>query len=379
MSTVNLDNSKRIGVVSISPNVDITAEMTFDDLYVKLGRNSGNLMFTQAMFSLLEGDVKHIGFSFDPVSVNRDFDVVVVPAANWLNKNANWDFLAERLELLEIPIVAIGLGLQADTTNIDDVVVSESALRLAKVFSKSAPNISVRGEFTRAWLESVGIQNVVVTGCPSLYMNIFNTDEDIYGQDVTLQSTRYAIGPGMLKSNGINRKLFYFCGEFGMPMVYQSEPEEMEFLTHGKRIEALEPNKQKWLVELYGKSNVSELEVFLREKTRIFVNLNQWSEFVRGCCGVLGTRLHGSIIALNSGRPAVLIPHDSRTAEAADFAGIPIANGPDVVKMNSVDELRQLLSAVKLEKYKDVRSKNRAVFLQFLSDSGLKPNAQNMF
>lgn len=373
------NQATRIGVVSINPSIENPGSIPFLRLYEAIGLNTGNLMFTEAMFNVLVGDAKQIGFSFDPKNVNINFDVVVVPAANWLNKTADWDWLIERLEALRIPVVVFGIGLQADTTDISTVVVSDSAMRLAQFFSRSASKISVRGNFTKSWLESIGIENAVTTGCPSLYMNIFDTDETILGSDLIFQSTRYGISEPFTKTVGINRKLFSHCAEFGMPMIYQSEPEEIELLVYGAGLSSLEMPKYRLLTQLYNVKDSHTLVSFLQKNGHVFFNLPNWSSFVRSCTGVIGTRLHGSIIALNSGRPAVLIPHDSRTAEVASFAGIPVAHGPAVRDMHSIDDLRSLLASADLVKYKDVRSKNQAAFIDFLNDVGLAARTDRMF
>lgn len=44
--------------------------------------NIGDLMFTEAIYSLIEGEVTQIGFSFDPGEVNKNFDWAITPAVN---------------------------------------------------------------------------------------------------------------------------------------------------------------------------------------------------------------------------------------------------------------------------------------------------------
>lgn len=336
-------------------------------------------MFTQAMFSLIIGELKCIGFSFDPKEINKNFDIVVVPAANWLNRNADWDWFLDRLEGLTIPVVVIGLGLQADGTAIREAEVSDSALRLAQFFSARAAQISVRGDLTKQWLESKGITNVVSTGCPSLYMNIFSNDELTDSKDIVFQSTRYGASRSFADERGINRRVFSFCIEFGMPMIFQSEPEEIGLIVYGRSVSSLDEKRQVALLNTYGVEAPSDLDRFLKMNGRVFFSLSDWSAFLRQSAGVVGTRLHGSILALNSGRQAMLIPHDSRTAEIARLAAIPTAFGPDVVAMQSFDELRCLLSSANLELYKDRRSSNQVRFIQFLADVGLTARTQNMF
>ncbi len=376
---VKSSGGKRIGVVSIDRKIDNPELRPFETLYEAVGKNTGNLMFTEAIFSILDGDIKRIGFSFDPEHVNNNFDIVVVPAANWINKNADWDWFLKILELLSIPVIVVGLGLQADVMELAAVEVSPSARRLAEFFARSAECVSVRGDFTKEWFNSIGLTNVVTTGCPSLYMNIFECDETIDRQKITLQATRYQVSDAFASGNSIARHLFEFSSRFRMPMVYQSEMEEIKLIVYGKSAATLGESQRNAILKLYGLHDIDQFDSYLRNYGRVFFDLKQWSDFVREQDGVIGTRLHGSILALNSGRPAVLIPHDSRTAEVASFAGIPTANGSTVRDMKSGSDLSDLLCLADMQKYKDCRSKNQLVFLQFLRDVGLAPRDGSIF
>ena len=130
--------ARRVGVASINPKLVAPAKHRrgFVGVYEQSGKNTGNLMFTVATYGQIAGDVRRIGYVSDPEVIQRDFDAVVIPCANWLNPNANWDSLADWLEKIEIPVVPIGLGLQAKRRDLDDVEVSASALRAGRERSR---------------------------------------------------------------------------------------------------------------------------------------------------------------------------------------------------------------------------------------------------
>ncbi|WP_128253372.1 polysaccharide pyruvyl transferase family protein [Falsirhodobacter deserti] len=368
-----------IAVVSIAREYNVSPEMPFDTLYEAIGKNTGNLMFTEAAFRLIDDEMVHVGFGFDPIDVNKRHSCMVIPAANWLNKKSNWDFLVDKLEKLTIPVVVIGLGLQADTNNLDAVEVSPSALRLAQFLGRSSPAISVRGNFTRDWLIGNGITNVVTTGCPSLYMKAFDDSPSSSTKKIVLQSTRYGVNASFVKSEGINRKLFALSAALNLPMVYQSEAQEMRLLATEESAYSLSENEQNLLAATYLANDTDGVDRYMRRNAKVFYNLSEWSKYLRKHKGVIGTRLHGSIIALNSGKPAVLVPHDSRTAEVASFAGIPVAFGPDVRGCQTLDDLNDVLATSSIEHYRDIRSRNQSVFSAFLKETGLKPKASAMY
>ena len=382
MSTYNILPSaaeKRIGVVGIRHTVPDPSVTEFDSLYAAIGKNTGNLMFTTAIYALIGGRVSQIGFHFDPKRVNKEFDAVVVPAANWLNETADWDWLTERLAELKIPVTVIGLGLQSWSLNLADVKVSASARRLVEFFGQSAPLISARGTFTRDWIKSIGIENVVATGCPSIYMNIFGNHAAPPDGKILLQGTRYALNEPFLNYNSVNRKIYAFAAKFDTPIIFQSEPEEMALLTSGASVATLGDEQQSLLKRLYGLATVPEANEFLVRNGKIFYDLIAWSEFSIQHKAVIGTRLHGSILALNSRRPALLVPHDSRTAEVAAFTGIQTINGEIVRDCQTYEELESLLDTNNLDRYCDIRSTNQVTFVNFLNNSGLTPKLDKMF
>ncbi len=105
----------RVGTVCINRTIRDPSESDFVSFYDSFGKNTGNFMFTEAIFRLIDEDCAVNRFDFDPSIVNKNFDVVVVPAANWLSEDADWDWLLAKFEKLTIPVIAMGLGLQAKT------------------------------------------------------------------------------------------------------------------------------------------------------------------------------------------------------------------------------------------------------------------------
>lgn len=378
-SVAHVVRKKRIGVVCINREWPDPSSIVFQTLYEGIGKNTGNLMFTEAVFRLIDGDLTAIGFSFDPAWVNANLDAVVIPAANWINDYSDWDWLTKRLAELKVPVTVIGLGLQSTIYELEAVKVNASCLRFIEFLASQPSPISVRGNFTRDWFKSIGVDRVVATGCPSIYMNIFDQTEAPQRAKPIFQSTRYGMTKPLLQSNGINRRMFDFAAGFDCPMIYQSEPEEMELLTRGVSASTLGPDKCRPLMQLYGCASVDALDGFLKRNGRVFYDLGAWSAFISQHSAVVGTRLHGSILALNSGRPSLLVPHDSRTAEVASFAGVQTMQGPTVRDCSTLDEVEGLIADNNLQRFRDVRSANQLNFIGFLRDADLEPKTGAMF
>lgn len=373
------ENSARVGIISIPPEPRDPEKLPFAHFYTTLGSNTGNMMFTVAVHRQMRGNVERVSFGFDPKKVNSTLDYIVIPCANWLNPRVEWDWFCDLLEQVEIPVIPIGLGLQSPHSDLDRVSISASSERLAHIFSKKAPFISVRGDFTRNYLHSVGIDNVVTTGCPSLYMRI--CDEAAYDPEgeVAILPTRYPIRQDFIDMKSLNNGLFKVAAKHDLDIIYQSEREEMEYLFYRNRDALFPENFPDGLQQVYGFENPDQLVDYIDRKGRSFTDLKEWVAYTQTKAGIIGTRLHGSILALNAGCPAVLFAHDSRTAEMIEFASLPTALPPDDVESLDPSGLRALINPDDYDQYVRKRQENARIYRDFLDANGVGYNEDGMY
>jgi polysaccharide pyruvyl transferase WcaK-like protein len=331
-------------------------------------------MFTQAIFRQLVGEVNQIGFSPDPDVVNADYDFVVIPAANWLGIDASWDWLCDIVEKITIPIVTVGIGIQeAKDISLEAVAVSKSAIRLIKILSDKSHSISVRGDFTKEWLGKIGIRNTVTTGCPSLYMDIAYDTKEYKRKTGVIQSTAYELTGAFVNGYDTNRQLFEAAARTDSYMIYQSEPFEMRQLIYGNGFDKFDKSYLDLLLKLYGFPDIGPLRHYIENRGRVFFNIEEWSNFLRRRTGLIGTRLHGTIIALNSGTPAVLLSHDARTMEMISFAKIPTSNNLEDL-LHRIAAGNAICSEVDYQTYLSQRLLNSLIYKKFLDDNGLESN-----
>jgi polysaccharide pyruvyl transferase WcaK-like protein len=369
----------RVASVSIARTPVAPSIESFEHFWAGIGQNTGNLMFTEAMFRLLDGGVQKIGFKFDPNFVNANFDVVVIPAANWLNKSAEWGWLIKQLEQVKLPIALVGIGVQAGSLNLEEVEVSASARELAVYIAGRSPTISVRGDFTKAWLASIGIRNAVTTGCPSIYMNIFDNTPQTQKSGYAVQGTRYYASKKFSGQNVLEAHLFKSVTRSNAECIYQSEYEELQMLLAHKALDDFEPSSREALKDLYCVDDERQLEALIRAKGKAYYDLHRWSDYIRSKYGVVGTRLHGTVLALNSGVPALLHGHDSRTQEVIDFAALPSIDSKKLMSLQCEDDFIEALEKAPVESYLDRRADNQKIMMQFFAEFGLKCNQRFMF
>ena len=365
-----------IGIMSIPTAQKPDAARRFDTLMGAAGHNTGNLLFTNAVWQQIQGPKKRIGFQFDPADLNASLQALVIPAANWLGPHVDFSDLAGLIEQLDIPVILIGLGAQAESYS-DNIDVPKGTLRFIRAVSARSHSISVRGSYTQSVLKKLGIENVTITGCPSLYMDFqpdaaqkLLTSKKNTGQSILLHSTRYSAKyRDFLDSGGLHLEIFRYAYRTQTDLLLQSEPEEISMVVNAARKPPIEEDVKANMVALYGADSWEKVEAYIAEHARVFFDIATWSQAMTAYGGVFGTRLHATIMALNSGIPAVLVHHDSRTEEASEFARLPSINVRNA-SLNSEAVQRQIRMA-DTETYLLAKQQHAELYFQFLSDSGL--------
>lgn len=360
-------------IMSILRSIEPTPERTFDSLYTMIGQNTGNLLFTNAVWEQVGGQKTQVGFSFDPNVLNDRYDALIIPAANWLGATVDFSDLADRCEKLNIPIVIIGLGAQ-DTTYSGEIPVPDGTRRFARLIAERCTSLSVRGAYTASILESWGISNVTVTGCPSLYFDFAPFSTSTFRKPRfdkgLIHSTRYAADYSeFANAASIQRGLFRYAYANHLDILYQSEPEEIGSLVASAEPPEIDGRRLQNLLKIYGASSEAELLKFIETRGRTYFSISSWAGAVQHYDFVFGSRLHGTIMALNCGVPAILITHDSRTAEIAEFAQLPHVPQSKVKLTRS--SVRRAFEKANFEKYYETREQNKHVYRSFLSDNGI--------
>lgn len=362
------------GILSILPSVNAAALPSFDRLYQRVGQNTGNLLFTNAVWNQIDGPKERFNFTFDPEKLNERVEALVIPAANWLSPHVDFSDLADLVERLTIPVVLIGLGAQNhDFTG--HVPIPEGTVRFIRAVADRSASISVRGDYTRKILKKLGITNVTVTGCPSLYHDFRRFERPPAPLRIRIErglvhSTRYAASYApFAQTDSVHRQLFRFAYAEGLDLLIQSEPEEMALLTGYSGPDDIDGRLRNLLIEIYQAESWDALLDYWRARVRLYFDVDSWARSLDAYDYVIGTRLHGTIMALNSGVPGVLIHHDSRTREMVEFAAIPSvdARGFQVTPAR----IRSRIERADYAAYYTRREANKATYRAFLERNSL--------
>lgn len=339
------------------------------------GTNAGNMLFyTAAWRTLLTDDVELVadGYSTErdrpqrvAGMINGEFDRLVIPLANAFRKSfvPQLDRLTEVIRRLEVPVSVLGVGAQFGLSA--GVETASPELResvrafVAAVLDRS-PSIGVRGDFTRAFLTDLGFgdNQIDVIGCPSLYG--FGGTGHIAPKSQLSEQSAVAVtySPYLRDVGGFVDQV---TREYPNSYVVPQTVEALALMLHGR------PTRYADKRDL---PESPEHELYRTDRMRFFVDATTWIDTLRDRDLVIGTRIHGTIAGLLAGAPSILIAHDSRTRELAEFHAIPHRTKAALRKVN----IEKWFEQADFEAFGVRHTENLATFRAFLGRHGLAHN-----
>jgi hypothetical protein len=337
------------------------------------GKNTGNLVFSEALYHVLS-NARRSSYNFMDHEL-EGCDGVVIAAANWLNPYSDFSALALRLERTNLPVFVSGLGAQA-TLEQSIPSLKEGTLRLVKLAAERSAAISVRGDFTRDVLASYGVTNVVSTGCPSLLLSgpeapQLNYQHPLDESRVCLQATRHVLNSADALQLHIYREAF----RQNVDLVLQSELADSCYAGRRQVPSDVAARVDPVLMSVYDSSNITEIREYLAKRAKVFFLLDEWLLYMKTRSFCLGTRIHGTVMALLSGTPATLICHDSRTLEMAKKMNVPYVDSRKI-DVGSPINIVSYLDPAGLEAFLVGYKTYYQEFMNFFKMNGLRVSAE---
>ena len=104
-----------------------------------------------------------------PAQVEKinQLDYIFLRGSNYIHTNGKWDPITRVLEQTKVPVIAFGIGVQ--TPDNSEEYVNESTKRFLQVVSHRSATLGVRGYLSKKALNSIGIKNVRIFGCPTAF------------------------------------------------------------------------------------------------------------------------------------------------------------------------------------------------------------------
>jgi hypothetical protein len=363
---------------------DLRAEDSYrfpsEHLLKKSGGNTGNFAYVQALWNHLSPHVEIFPWHASPEKIRETCDVVVIACANQLGAHTNLEHPAQTLEKIGLPVLAVGLGAQAPTTDakVELTAGTKRWLDVVAAFAPAkTPNIGVRGEFSRQQVERHGAgSRAAVVGCPSNFINPDPCLGAVLGQKFrNLRLDRIAAPAGLhlwphLKS--IEQSLAELVEATSGLYVAQSEI-DMIRLSRGewRRMEA----KTETALHEYIRPRLSDedFRVWCKRYATCFPDANSWMESMRNFDFVVGARFHGVMLAIQAGTPGGVIAHDSRTLEMCETMQIPVRKFnelPESIDLSAISSLFTFDVAA----YDCARSTLGRNYQEMLTAAGIEPS-----
>ena len=287
----------------------------------QVGGNSGNMVFERAMERYFTSPSNFPCQVEDSISEHGQ-KAAAVAVANLLNSAPScvreMDWLASRMCSMKSPVYFIGFGAQSTYDYSFDFLddIKDTARRFIRSVYDTGGGFALRGHFTAECFERLGFRDYEVLGCPSLYIN---------GGDFRMGAARPAskkdfrpVVNGYIKDILLDEKNLGMMKKYPHS-AYVCQDELFNVLFRGADLPGM---------PAYARDMMSAGRV------KLFMDVDDWSEFMRQRDFVFGARIHGAIMGILNGVPAFMSGYDSRTRELCEFFGIPHAKIEDYSKVD---------------------------------------------
>ena len=317
------------------------SDVSYNEMVNNIAGNTGNSYITYAILKTLgrvaalkkEDHISNIWNDElpDPGRINSDFNVCFFTLQDQLQKRLpnyikkeKLAKITEFLKKIKIPVVSYSLGTNGMMPNsrvkkasiLSNIFVrkrqeiAHEFKPFLEVISEKSASLGIRGYITKEALARIGIHNATVIGCPTYFEN--GEQQEIVKKKLTDVSPILGVG--------------LFARKEPNPLVYICQSEKIGLkICHGEEILPEEICEfQQNSLQYPGYANCF-IQALRRDKVKTFCNMDDWKRFIQTEKIELsvGTRVHGSIMAMNAGVPAVCTAGDSRALEMCSYLGIP--------------------------------------------------------
>ena len=375
-------------VIGLQPKID-SALLPTEVASRRCGQNTGNLVAGFALCRHLDFP-EVLDFGAPLAQMNRSGRIGVVQGANQLGAHFNGGRWLQPIDAVEFDLAIVGVGIQGPLTlsrssgqrwtaesRADESIPQEAfdwIARIAERAPNAAANIGVRGKVTQEALAQRGFaERVEIIGCPSLFIN-----------------PNARLGVQIAANAGAPERIAVLAGHDAWRDLQPVEAELARLVSetsgsyigqHGNRIMKITRGEADQLPEedllacrdyICPSLTSEQFKAWCGAYGNLFFNVSAWIEHYRRFDFVVGLRLHGVVLALQAGVPALCIAHDARMLELCQTMRIPHALPVQIEQGITAKDLHQL-ATFDAEAFDANRRALCRNYLGFLRKNGLKP------
>ncbi|WP_206935805.1 polysaccharide pyruvyl transferase family protein [Roseococcus thiosulfatophilus] len=339
------------------------------------GINTGDLLVYDATLRHLDATkVTQLGFAAAGERKHwpqEQPDITIIRGSNYLMEGLDFGHVVPLLRHLTGPVVALGVGAQAASYR--RLSLPEGSVAFWRLVAEKSESLGVRGVYSAEVLAALGIRNTRIIGCPSFYRSGAPTRPIRPVQARTgrlgLTLNRHLQGE-YTPSHGLSqiaqrRLLAEVARRPGSRLYAQGEREEMLLALGAPTLRA---GRLREVLGLYGLSGDAQVAQLLGRHMAAHIDIESWAEDLAAHVDVvLGLRLHGNVMALQQGIPAIPIVYDTRTREMADVFDLPAIE----MQLAGAMDLEAMLEGADFAPFEAAYARNFSIYRAFLEENGL--------
>lgn len=342
-------------------------KMLWNDYCQQQGGNTGNKLFTLAVEKLLLRDdvtYQHYDRTMTKDYINHNFDIILIPMANILNPHPTvkreMEELAQFFNDIKVRTYIIGIGAQVATYDDLDklcIEIREPATRFLSAIYNTGGECALRGEFTNEVFKTLGFNSAVVTGCPSIYQ--LGRNIEIKKKKIEEKDFKASLNGDVLYLQEAN-------------ILRYLRARNVFFVDQNEFIDILyDPEYNFTIEQVIKKYTYDALKALTEKRVKLYYDIPTWIKFFKqqNIDFSFGSRIHGNIIALLSGTPAMVFCRDTRTREMAEFFKIP-----HVEKVDKHTSLYDLFCQADYEEFNSNFSTHYDAYERFYVDNDILPS-----
>lgn len=255
--------------------------------------------------------------------------------------------LKEMISKIKKPILVAGLGANSLAGYVPDFhkLLDKELIDFLKFLSDRCVNIGIRGFYTAEVLHAIGIDNVTVIGCPSYYETGF--DRVITKRDYS-KYLHFA-------TSSVNYGLETKSSAIFLQDCQVHEADVIKLIAFNEKVQ-------------FPKEIADEITLRVsHRKYKCYSSINEWKNELKKYDLFIGTRVHGAMVALNSGLPVVVMNIDSRAREMCEYLNIPYL--PDFIDTSDV---KGIIENSDYEKMNNEYNAKLNTFISFIEANGFR-------
>lgn len=313
-------------IYGLPHSIDYSPHMDTESVYTAVGKNTGNLAFGYALWKQLN-ELPRVSWRDEDSHLLSKDSIGVLTLSNQLGSHTNMSYLSKAISKHACKLVGVGLGAQGMYGK-DFFMPQETVDWVHLLISRAPsdrPNIGIRGEFTLSVLKKYNLSaGVEILGCPSLFINPnLDLGMQIKSRYMAIPK-RIAVAsghPGWTGLSKLENSLAELCTSANDYFVQSP----ISMIQLARDLNCSIDRTELEAVRRYARPNLSldQFNDWRLIHATCFFSASAWMEHIKKFDFVVGLRIHGVMLAIQMGIPALCIAHDSRTKELCETMMIP--------------------------------------------------------